>query len=430
MTEKNDHARQGAPQQNERLRPVSPFSNPLHHGHHAVDPDVQERLKQLEAQYANPTTEPLPKLASDPVWDLEHVIGDGAVKLVQDTGQLALHVVGDTGFNSYPIRNATATIEFGKANPHFEQAEESVIARMVKDCDPDDIRRGPAFLLHLGDVIYFDNTESGYASQFYEPFALCPRKIVAIPGNHDCEVHLGHQLKSLDAFVANFCMDQPGVPQAARYIHPLREMVAQPAVYWRLDAPFVQIIGLCSNVGENEGALQGGQAGTAQYTWLAQTLKQVAAEQSQLKKANKQRRALVVAVHHPPYTTGNHIGSVQMNKDLDQAFHDAGVWPDAVLAAHDHMYERFTRIKDGVEIPYCVVGGGGRYFAQQDKSGDGPPIPIPGVERACAGNGNGYGILTASPGRVRFDYYPVDNLDKNRPDSWLIDLATGKLRRP
>jgi hypothetical protein len=408
-----------------RLQPISPFSNPLHHGNHQPDPQVQQRLKQLEKQYANPDSEPIPVIQADPVWSLEEVVGTGAAKLLEQSGQLGIHIVGDTGFNSYPIRK-DATVEFGKVNPTFQREEQNVITAMAKDCDANDIRIGPAFFCHLGDVIYFDNTRPGYASQFYEPFSLYPRKILAIPGNHDCEVMLGHQKHALDAFVENFCQKTPGVPPAARYVSPLREMLAQPGVYWRLDAPFIQIIGLCSNVGETAGALRGGNAGNDQYKWLQKTLGEVAADQ---KKGGNNRRALVVAVHHPPYSSGNHHGSQKMNDDLDAVFKQAGVWPDAVLAAHDHSYQRFTRTVNGAEIPYIVAGGGGRYTSQQSKTSS-SNVPVPGVEPVSSGDGNGYLLLTARPGRVSIEYRPVDNFAQNDKDAVLIDLSTRTLRRP
>ena len=372
-------------------KPLSPFANPLHHGIHPVDPEIAQRMKALAAQYANPPVEPLPAgLNPNPVWTLADVLGDGASGLISQGGQTVFHAVGDTGIDSYPIRQ-DATVQFGLVNGQFQKAETTVVEALAADCDPNDIQRGPAFLFHLGDVIYFDNTQAGYAQQFYEAFSTYPRKIIAIPGNHDCEVLLGHQAHALDAFVENFCQKQTGVPPAGRYIAPPREMLAQPNVYWRLDAPFVQIIALCSNVGETQGTLEDANNGTAQIDWLGATLAEVLEEQRTLKNG---RRALIVALHHPPYTQGNHVPSVAMNQSLDRAFTEAGVWPDAVLAAHDHMYERYTRRLSvpgfgPAEIPYLVVGGGSRFTMQSNKGGSSIPAPIPGVEHVVTGSATG-----------------------------------------
>lgn len=64
----------------------------------------------------------------------------------------------------------------------------------------------------------------------------------------------------------------------------------------------------------------------------------------------------VVFFHHPPYSSGEH-GS---NYHMRWPFETWGV--DAVLAAHDHDYERVMRDvnNDGVKIPYFVSGLGGK----------------------------------------------------------------------
>lgn len=59
----------------------------------------------------------------------------------------------------------------------------------------------------------------------------------------------------------------------------------------------------------------------------------------------------VVYFHHPPYSSGYHGSTVYMRWDFAE-------WgADAVLAGHDHNYERIVR-DDG--LPYVVNGLGGR----------------------------------------------------------------------
>lgn len=418
-----------------RVHPLSPFNNPLHHGNLPVSAQLSSRLDAFNKSKAEVDVEVIEVLDDNPVWDLEHVLGSDAVESIKATGQLAIHAVGDTGFDSFPIRKESDEPQFGMVNPRFRSAQASVIEAMTADCDPNNIERGPAFFLHLGDVIYFDNTEAGYAEQFYTPFANYPRKIIGIPGNHDCEVFLGHQKAPLEAFKANFCQKEPGVPEAASYVQPLREMVAQPGFFWRLDAPFLQIIGLCTNAGEKQGTLRGPAEDAnkdAQYNWLVKTLKEVAESQ---KAEGTKRRALIVALHHPPYTHGNHSPSIRMNKDLDDAFNEAGILPDAILAAHDHDYQRFTRTIDlengnSIEIPYIVAGGGGRFFHQNSHRDASQPQPVAGVEAVASGGGNGYLIVTARPGKLTFAYNAVDNLDVNVSETIQVILATRKIHRP
>ena len=410
-------------------RPVSPFASPIDRARPAThDPEIERRFKELEKEYKNPPTEKVPVLSSNPVWKLADIIGAEAVAQIEHSGQLSFHTVGDTGFNSFPLVEKTATVEFGKVNKSFATAQEMVIHAMCGDFT-ESIASGPAFFLHLGDVIYFQNTRTGYQEQFYEPYATYGRKIIAITGNHDVEVRLGEQANVLAAFRENFCAATPGIRPAGKHVHPPREMVAQPGVFWRLDAPFVQIIGLCSNVGESGGALRGGNAGQEQYAWLLHTLAEVATEQ---KAAGQKRRALIVALHHPPYTTGNHEASKTMNHDLDQAFETAKVWPDAVLAAHDHNYQRFTRTVElaggkSIEIPYIVAGGGGRYHVQRSHRTGDTPDPVPGLEQNRFEAGNGYVIVTARKTKLTLSYRAVDNLSQNKSERISVDLHTRRV---
>ena len=65
----------------------------------------------------------------------------------------------------------------------------------------------------------------------------------------------------------------------------------------------------------------------------------------------------VVLFHHPPYSSGSAHGSTGY---MQWPFEAWGA--DAVLAAHDHIYERIIRDVngDGVKVPYFVSGLGGR----------------------------------------------------------------------
>ena len=410
------------PVHRQRSQPLTSFASPARRS--TRDPALAERQKTFNEQYGNTHDERIQVLNPDPVWTLADVVGAAAAQAIEDSGQLSFHTVGDTGFDSFPYNQSSGQTQWDKPNTTFETALGALVQTMEEDTDPEHIDRGPAFLLQLGDVNYFNNTRSGYASQFYEPFSSYSRKIIAIPGNHDMEVRLGQQKFPCEAFIENFCQASPGVPPAARDITPPREMAAQPGLYWRLDTPFVQIIGLCTNIGETTGGvLRSKYAGYAQYDWFQSTLKEVA--QDQKIRGPSSRRALIVALHHPPYTNGNHEPSLAMNKDLDDAFTNAKVWPDAVIAAHDHLYQRYTRTPPGlsIEIAYIVPGGGGRYHTQiPPRSGGSIPKPIPGVDAVMRNVGNGYLIVTARKGKLSFSYKPTDHFDKNVPETFQVNL--------
>ena len=64
---------------------------------------------------------------------------------------------------------------------------------------------------------------------------------------------------TLTAFLRNFCAARPGPSPDAGTI--VRTTMTQPGVYFTLDAPFVSIIGLYTNVLEGPGVISS-QSGT------------------------------------------------------------------------------------------------------------------------------------------------------------------------
>ena len=286
---------------------------------------------------------PAPR-TSPPRVNLADVVGAAPVAAIQQAGRIVFHSVGDTGAAK-------------KTGP---ETEESVADLMVEDLT-DDPAAGPAFFFHLGDVVYYFGEAQYYYDQFYEPFRAYDRPIFAIPGNHDGVVFgpgtQAPQTPTLAAFLQNFCAPQPGPSPSAGGL--VRSVMTQPGVYFTLDAPFVSIIGLYSNVLEGPGVIssQGGKfatIGDAQLAFLK-------AELARLKPArDRGERAIIIAVHHPPLSVdAKHGGSTGLLQDLDAASTSSGLWPDVVLSGHAHLYQRFTRSVAGRQIPFVVAGSGG-----------------------------------------------------------------------
>jgi hypothetical protein len=151
--------------------------------------------------------------------------------------------------------------------------------------------------------------------------------------------------------------------------------MTQPGVYFTLDAPFVSIIGLYSNVLDGPGVIssQGGAypIGDEQVQFLT-------GELTRLKPARAAgQRAVILAVHHPPSSADSeHGGTVGLSADIDRACRAAGLWPDAVLSGHAHLYQRFSRTVGAQQIPYVVSGSGG-FAASAPQSSLGPaPVTI------------------------------------------------------
>jgi hypothetical protein len=216
-----------------------------------------------------------------------------------------------------------------------------VATGMEHDCNANTAAgEKPAFLYITGDCVYFNGQITEYYKQFYQPYEFYPGPIFAVPGNHDGENLPTDQ--TLDGFVRNFCAPKPVKMPESGDSH--RTAMIQPNVYWTLLTPFVNIIGLYSNVPA------GGEIVPPQTDWLVEEL------------ASLPRNVpLFVALHHPIYSADDHhSGSTYMKKVIEDAAAAAKRHPEMILAGHVHNYQRLTRnAADGTQVPYLVTGAGG-----------------------------------------------------------------------
>jgi hypothetical protein len=243
---------------------------------------------------------------------------------------LVFHAVGDTG------------------GVQGTETQEALAALMVKQIEESRANHSPAeeplFFYHLGDVVYFNGMSADYPAQFYEPYQCYDAPILAIPGNHDGDTRtrsgdVPDDETTLFGFMQNFCAPSP------QFLFKHRQTMTQPYVYWTLETPLATIIGLYSNV---DGSLDG--SGTfEQQRWFAQELKSAPSD-----------RALIVAVHHAPYSLDlSHGGYGDVGAAMDRAFKTANRTADLVLSGHVHNYQRFMRKVGRKLVPYIVAGAGG-----------------------------------------------------------------------
>src|ERR1035441_7550204 len=345
-------------------------------------PSVRTRLpsRPSPADY-NQEGIPFNPPAGDCIMDLQTFFGAPAIQRVVNSGQIIFHAVGDTG---------VGTLE-----------QESVAQALAGDINNVNHELGPSFMVHLGDVIYGPNKDANYADRFYRIYDHYDRLIFAVPGNHDGEVFPSTDPNTLAAFTENFCAPAGTQPPMAGQFGML--IPTQPAPYWHLQAPFIDIIGLYSNAAEDLGIISNPIVGGAQKQWLQARLTAIAKART---AAN--RKALVIAVHHPPYARGlqatgaGHPGSPQMLQDIDDCCAQAGILTDAVLAGHTHSAQRYMRTQKlkatTWTIPYLIAGTGG--ISVQ-------PIPAPTGVRNAAGDVlfasafKEYGYLTATVSATR-----------------------------
>jgi hypothetical protein len=285
---------------------------------------------------------PVPRATPQRI-DLADVVDAETIAKITSANAITFHAVGDTG---------AARIS---SISHESSVADAMAAELTAGAPV------PAFFFHLGDVVYSFGEGKYYYDQFYEPFRTYAAPIFAIPGNHDGSVFGDApdtpDTPTLTAFVRNFCAAAAGPSQDAGGL--VRSVMTQPGVYFTLDAPFVSVIGLYTNVLEGPGVIssQGGKypaLDDAQLTFLT-------AELARLKPDREAgKRAVIIACHHPPASADAlHGGATGLSADLDKASQDAGLWPDAVLSGHAHLYQRFSRSVGGRTIPYVVCGSGG-----------------------------------------------------------------------
>jgi acid phosphatase type 7 len=359
---------------------------------------------------------PLPSPPGPPPYrmTLASVIGDEAASAITRAGGLDFHIMGDTGGikNPLPQENVASALELDIP---------SAPAAGTFD---------PSFLYLLGDCIYFSGAEASYYDQFYEPYTHYLPPIFAIPGNHDGGgVPIPPGQTTLDGFVQNFCTPTPVLNAAAHGSQ--RHTMTQPNFFWTLQAPFVTIIGLYTNISEIDGQLD-----SDQIAWLDQELTAAPTDQ-----------ALIVTMHHPSISADDHYGgSNTMYALLDAAMQRTGRVPTMVLAGHVHNYQRFSRNVTAAggsrTIPYIVVGNGG-YLNLHRAASDAKSAKLPfamanyqGVLLEALDDGHyGYGRIRVNASELSFEYVavsvppgaPLDQLQPALKDQVTVDLSTGSV---
>jgi len=342
---------------------------------------------------------------------------------INKAGKIVFHSVGDTG-----AAKVSRTQTAADAIKQEARVADAMVADIVKGGV-----HGPAFFFHLGDVIYNFGEAQYYYDQFYEPFREYDRPIFAIPGNHDGMVFgpgsSAPQVPTLDAFLTNFCAAAPGPsPDAGGLV---RSVMNQPGVYFVLDAPFVSIIGLYSNVLDGPGVIssQGGH-----YPISDDQLGFLKSQLARLKPAHdKLQRAVILATHHPPLSAdAKHGGSTGLVKDLDSCCKAAGLWPDMVLSGHAHLYQRFTRVvNNGQETPYIVSGSGG--FAATRPKDMPTSAPIKSGDQTLEIDpivDFGYLTLETDGRTVTATFQTSDASGVRVRDSVTVDVKSGKIVNP
>jgi predicted phosphodiesterase len=256
--------------------------------------------------------------------DIEKLITDLPEK------QMVFHMAGDTGSLKSPDFQRFVAAEMGRQYHEAASPEEK-----------------PQFMYHLGDVVYNFGQAAEYYDQFFYPYQHYPGPVFAIAGNHDADVDPSDPVRpnTLDAFGSVFCAtERKSIALAGDTGYKSN---TQPNVYWTLQTPLADFIGLYSNVPKF------GTITPEQQDWFINELKTSA--------LNGNNKAMIVCIHHSPYSADtNHGSSIHMQAFFNDAFETAGVKPDVVFSGHVHDYQRFNKTyPDGKVLPFIVAGAGG-----------------------------------------------------------------------
>jgi TIR domain/Calcineurin-like phosphoesterase len=372
----------------------------------AADPISKEQREHLDEKF-----EPLPAPVGSAPYHLplESVVSAATMQTIIRSGRMVFHVAGCTG------------------NPRKPPSQRNVIREMRRQCLARKPEDRPAFLYHLGDIVYFLGEPENYYAQFYKPYDQYPAAIVAIPGNHDGAVG-GASVVSLDGFMRNFCAVRPQFTDESRGI--ARYAMTQPNPYWTLETPLATFVGLYTNLPE------GGMLDIAQKRWLVSELKSAPAD-----------KPLILNMHHLVYSlsgpratgTGGHDS--YLGQVLDSAEQQAGRHPDLVLSAHAMNYQRFTRSVGEREVPYIVAGAGGyprlHRLLQPKKD---KPVQVPQklagtdvVLQAYCDDRHGFVRFTLDRRLLRGEYFAVSlepgasSSEAELVDSFALDLGRHRL---
>lgn len=283
-------------------------------------------LKNVVDDSAN--YKPLPKPSSPAPYRLNiaEILPEATERLAES---MSFHMLGDTGSVKHSDFQALVARSLAEQISSAHAAEK------------------PAFLYHLGDIVYNHGEAHEYPEQFLEPYSQYEAPIFAIPGNHDADINRTNPTPyaNLDAFMQVFCASERGAIRFAP--ESTRQSMTQPNIYWTLETPLVRFIGLYPNV------VKFGAIDDEQRAWFMEELRYA--------KEFRDEQALFVCLHHAPYSADwNHGSSLAMVDFLEEAFDEAGVYPDIVCSGHVHNYQRFAKQNaDGSTTPYLVAGADG-----------------------------------------------------------------------
>jgi hypothetical protein len=135
--------------------PIHRFAHPFFTAKPVAERKAVPGVGKRMTDYIEQTLLAIPNpIRNPPTISLDEIIGQQNSASIAASGSIMFHAVGDTG---HPGGGT-------------EDIQEYVADAMTKDFDIANPEASPALFPHLGDVNYYDNTDSGYHEQFYVPY--------------------------------------------------------------------------------------------------------------------------------------------------------------------------------------------------------------------------------------------------------------------
>jgi hypothetical protein len=299
-----------------------------------------------EAFTTLPATLPAPPRAPTRLLVGASVVDRAGDPIAVSPFEVPVAVAGPTGSSGLGAAEATILAAGDIADCSLPGA--ALTARLVQAL--------PGTVLTLGDYVYPSGTANAFATCYESTWGAVKGRTLPTPGNHEWEVDFGAPYFGYFGSAAG-----PG--------------------YYSVNLGSWHVLSLNSNVDA--------QPGSPQYAWARADL------------ATQRAPCTLAYWHHPLFSSGTNGDQPQM-RAMWQLLDEAGV--DVVLAAHDHLYERFapqdahgTPRANGMRQFVVGTGGGALY---------GLVSPRPTSETR---NNQGWGVLkmTLRSGGYDWDFVPA-----------------------
>jgi hypothetical protein len=238
-----------------------------------------------------------------------------------------------------------------RTDTNFREEHAKVVAGILAKC------ADPRFVLHVGDLVYVAPPSVGqWDPHFFQP-AQCLLEVAPLfpcLGNHE----YNNANAEFDQAMRQYFIDYFTLPEEYATGDPRNER------WYHFDYGDCHFVCLDTNKKEWFDVGPPDPQADDQRIWLSADLQ------------NWAGKRVFVWFHQPPFSSGPH-GYNQESPGIDVRNYLVSIFQQyavkAVLAGHDHLYERALCTEQGNPVRYVVTGGGGAPLSAGHESYTYPP---------------------------------------------------------